>query len=218
MNGMFLGRRGQTDWKWIVGVVVGVVIISAVLLIWQAATTGPAFPATPEEYAKAWGDYGDFAFKTEDQPWRLMSIFFFPLIAYFSLFFFAVNLVFASQGQIRNWEYVQKPLIVFSFAIAFIILPFPLTFQLYQILGGVTVMVPLFVWIVIITAFILLIYHARSHAGGAVTRPGGPTAPRGAPTTPRQQQQQFQQANINLNRVVIQIGNERSRLMNLITS
>jgi hypothetical protein len=183
MNAMRFGRKGQQNWQWIVAVIAAVVIMSMALLIWQAATTGTGFPTTPEEYTDAWGEYGEFAFKPEDQPWRLVSIFFFPLLAYFSLFYFAINLVFArAASHLRSvWPTIQKPLIIFAFSISFMILPFPLTFQLYQVLGGISFLVPITAWSVAIIFIILLIYYVRGHR--YYMPPTTPTPP--VPTPPR---------------------------------
>ena len=176
---MILGRKGQGDWKWIVGVVVAVAISVAVLMIWNYVIKVP-FPTTPEQYANAWKDYGEYAFDTtkDDQPWRVLSIFFFPLITYFTLFFGAICLVFA-QGNIRSWNIVQRPFILFAFAVSFIILPFPTTFWLYQSLGAISVFVPFVAWIIMLGFIVLLLRYMSLHFGGA----GAPSAP-GAPGAP----------------------------------
>jgi len=166
-----IGSKGQeqSTWKWILGVTVVLIGASTALLIWQTVNQAPPFPTSPADYAAAWKDYGEATFTTSegDQPWRVLSLFFFPILLYFSLIFFAINLVFANS-KIERWYDAQKPLIVFAFSVAFIILPFPTTYTLYQILGGITYIIPAFIWIVMITAVVMVFYHTKQHQQDAI--------------------------------------------------
>ena len=216
MNQIIFGRKGQGNWWWLLVVIVPI-IMAMIFYIWQIATTGPGVPTTPEDYAKAWGSYGEAAFKPEDQPWRMLSIFFFPLLAYFSVFFAAVCIVFA-QGNLHNWNLVQRPFIIFAFVISFIILPFPITTNLYQILAGISSLVPIVAWMIFIGMVILLFYYMRQHFGGGAGGGGGGGGGAGLGGLGGGQPgaaQPLAQAGINLNNYIVLINHQTDYLDNL---
>lgn len=161
---MFLNKKGQTDPKWIIYVVIACVISVLILGLWSWFTQ-QSFPTDPESYVRSWEEYGEYAFdwSGDDQPWRLLAIFFFPLIIYFTIFFAAICLVFAKGNLGQGWDVVQKPFVVFSFAVAFMILPTPITFVLYQSLGGISIIVLLFSWATALGFIFILFNYMSKH-------------------------------------------------------
>ncbi len=221
MEGFRISRKGQGDWKWIVAIIIAMAVTVLILGLWSFITDSGGIPTSPEDYAQSWGDYGEFAFDWDkgDQPWRLLAIFFFPLIAYFTLIFGSFTMVFARANG-TNWNVIQRPFLLFSFAVAFLILPFPTTYSLYQIIGGVTFLVPVFVWLLAIGIIILAIKHmsnnfsggggagAGAGAAGGGGGGGGPAGGGGAALTTN--------VNVAINNAIIEINGYNNALVRVV--
>ena len=175
---MMLGKKGQ-GWGLIGGLVIVMIAITAGFYIWQmVASGGEAMPTDPEAYAEAWKNYGDEVFAEEGQPWRVVGFFFFPLLIYFSLYFFAFSVALVGIQKKFTYVYgnIQRPIVVLSFAIAFIMLPFPTTYSMYNIIGALSPILLIFAWVIPIVGIALTFYALRGMDwGGKSTGDRGDT-------------------------------------------
>jgi len=181
---MSLGRKGQMNWIYLVIVMIA---ITAGFYIWQTAATGGGMPTDPAQYADAWKGYGEEVFTEEGQPWRMVGFFFFPLLIYFSMYYFAFSV--ALVGLQRKFPYVyrniQRPVVVLSFSIAFIMLPFPLTYSIYGFVGGLSPILLVLAWVIPIIGVAVAFASLRGLGLGG--RPGAappPPPPPGVPPAP----------------------------------
>jgi len=210
---MSLGKKGQMNWIYLVIIMIA---ITAAFYIWQNVTTGGVIPTDPEEYAEAWEGYGDQVFKEEGQPWRMVGFFFFPLLIYFSMYYFAfsVALVGIQRKFPYVWGNIQRPVVVLSFAIAFIMLPFPLTYSIYGFVGGLSPILLIFAWVIPIIGIAVAFAALRGQGlGGAPRVPGVTPTPAAAlpPTTPGL----TAPVNQALQNTVIILNNNAQRIQNI---
>ncbi|MDI6825766.1 MAG: hypothetical protein QMD36_01060 [Candidatus Aenigmarchaeota archaeon] len=221
---MRFGRKGQ-GWGLILGLVIVTIIMAAGFYLWQGASTG-VWPTSPEAYIKMWKDFADAAFKTEDQPWRMVGLFVFPFLIYFTLIFFALNVAIVGIQQRVYYAYrnIERPLVVLCFAIAFMQLPFPFTYSLYGWFASLSPILIIMAWVLPIVGIALIFYTLRGLGlGGAPTPPtipptipptppaiptplGGPGAAPGLPAP----------VNQAINNMIIILKNNTNRIRNLI--
>ena len=188
-----LNKKAQFgNWNLVIALLIITIAMTAGFYIWQGVSVG-GIPTSPEDYVKDWKKYGETVFKTEDQPWRMVGMFFFPFLVYFSLLFFAFNVTLV--GLQRRFTYVyrniERPIVVLCFAIAFLQLPFPLTYSLYGWLGSLTPILLVFAWIIPIVGMVLVFYALRGQfqrttsVGGEVPSEGR-VQPEGQPVERRE--------------------------------
>ena len=148
----------------VLALVIVLIAMSAGLFIWQQVTTGPGFPTSPQEYVDAWKTYGENAFKAEDQPWRILSMFFFPFLFYFSMLYFAFNAAMIGLQRVGYYytRNVNRPVAVLCFVMAFMQLPFPFTYFLYQFIGSLSPLMATFAWILPLVGIGLMFYGLRN--------------------------------------------------------
>ena len=184
-DGMSLGRKGAGEMSWLYLVII-MIAITAGFYIWQNTATGGVMPTDPEAYIGAWETFGDAAFKGEGQPWRMVGFFFFPLLIYFSMYYFTFSI--ALVGIQRKFPYVwgniQRPVVVLSFSVAFIMLPFPLTYSIYGFIGGLSPILLVLAWVIPIVGVAVAFSALRGLGlGPPTTTPTVPPAPPpGGPT------------------------------------
>ena len=175
-----LDRKAQVGgWGLVVGLIIVTIAMTAGFYIWQTVSVG-GVPTSPEDYIQAWKDYGEAAFKAKDQPWRVVGMFFFPFLVYFSLLYFAFSVALVGIQQRFTYVYgnIQRPIVVLCFAIAFLQLPFPLTYSLYGWLGSLSPIMLVFAWVIPIVGMVLVFYALRGQfPGGAAPAPAPPPIP-----------------------------------------
>jgi len=178
--------------NWIYLVII-MISITAGFYIWQNATSGGLMPTDPQAYADAWEGYGEEVFAEEGQPWRMVGFFFFPLLIYFSMYYFAFSVALVGLQSKFPYVYgnIQRPVVVLSFAVAFIMLPFPFTYSIYGFIGGLSPILLVFVWIIPIIGIAVAFSALRGLGLGggpgaaaaplAAQLPAVPPTPAGAP-------------------------------------
>ncbi len=166
------------------GTIATVVVAAVIIGVFSYYTVGPGsagFPSTPEEYSAAWQTYAAVAFG-ENQPWAILSMFFFPLLIYFSAFYFSLSLgllSIASRARI-NYNEAQKPLTIFCLAISFIMLPGPFTNALYNI-SPILGMSPIIMMAALLIGSLILLIGGGKVISDLFPRQPGAAIPEGPP-------------------------------------
>jgi len=176
---MRVGRKGLGTTGMVSVIVIAVIILSVLShYTWGEGSEG--FPTTPEEYSLAWQEYGAIVLG-ENQPWAILALFFFPLLIYFSAFYFSLSLgLLAVSSRARiNYNEAQKPLTVFCLAISFLMLPGPATAWIYSIVPVLGLSPIAMIGALIVGSLIMLVAGAKvigdmSPGGGTG---GGPRMP-----------------------------------------
>ena len=164
------------------------IAITAGLFIWQTTVSGGGlFPTNAEEYAGAWETYGEEVFAEEGQPWRMLGFFFFPLLIYFCMYYFAFSVALVGLQQKFSYVYgnIQRPVVVLSFAVAFIMLPFPLTYSIHGFIGGLSPILLVLAWVMPIVGIAVTFSALRGQGlGGGPGAAAPPPAPPAVPPAP----------------------------------
>jgi len=214
-----MGRKGAGEMAWI-GLIIVMIAITAGFYLWQNISIGGGIPTNPEQYADAWKSYGDEVFAQEGQPWRMVGLFFFPLLIYFSMYYFAFSVALIG---LRNqfsyiFETVQRPVVVLSFAVAFIMLPFPLTYSIYGFMGGLSPILLVFAWVIPIVGLALVFYGLRGQFRGGTPAAAAPVhhpiavAPPGAVALPPAARHHFNLAAHHLGMLAAHLQNAINNL------
>jgi hypothetical protein len=97
------------------------------------------------------------------------------------LYYFAFNV--ALLGLRNRFSYVfatvQRPVVILSFSVAFIMLPFPITYSIYGFIGGLSPILLVFAWVIPIVGLVLVFYGLRGQFPG-----GGGQTPQQLPPPP----------------------------------
>ena len=111
------------------------------------------FVSKPFVYTNDWDSWVNQVLSTEDQPFRLLTLFVLPFAFYFGVTTFIMSLVYSS-----NLGAVRRSIMVICFVISIMMLPSPITFQLYSLFMGLApVMVVAFFGILLIGFFWIFI-------------------------------------------------------------
>ncbi|KYK35665.1 MAG: hypothetical protein AYK18_02770 [Theionarchaea archaeon DG-70] len=124
---MRFGKKGQGA-----GLVIAIIIIMVILSAISFISMN-AFITGGESYPQAWENWADQTFEEQDQPWRMISLFFLPFFLYFGLIFLSLTMVFGGIGRTGyyvRYSDVKKPVTIICFVIAMMMLPSPFTFTL----------------------------------------------------------------------------------------
>ncbi|MHA1828066.1 MAG: hypothetical protein ACTSX6_05390 [Candidatus Heimdallarchaeaceae archaeon] len=147
MNKMRFKGKGQIDIK-VIFLLVIVLVIMGVLSYFSMNQ----FFQQPLSYPQAWKRWADEAFKSQDQPWRMLGLFFLPFVFYFSVNYLAMSITYLGASRIygkSELSYVYKPVLLICFTVSMLMLPSPITFGLSGWFMGLSGMLPIFVIIFI---------------------------------------------------------------------
>jgi len=211
---MISGRKGQ--WGLILGLVIVTIAMTAGFYIWQGASSG-AWPSDPEAYIKMWKGFADAAFRSENQPWRMIGLFVFPFLIYFSLIFFALNMAMIGVRQRFSYVYpgVERPLVILCFAIAFMQLPFPFTYSMYGWFASLSPILIIFAWILPIIGIALIFYAHRGNWPGGSSVPSAPPIIPNLPASPGGTPGLSAPVNQALQNAIIVLNNNSQRINNI---
>ncbi len=144
---MELRNKGQIDMKIVFIMIIVLVIMGIVSFL---ATN--QFLQEPLSYPQAWERWSDETFKSQNQPWRMLALFFLPFVLYFSVNYLAFSITYLGAARIygkSELQYIYKPILLICFVVAMLMLPSPVTFSLSGWFMGLSGMLPIFVIIFI---------------------------------------------------------------------
>ncbi len=144
---MRFGNKGQLDIKVIFIIVIVLVIMGIVSYVSMSD-----FFRQPQSYPQAWEHWADETFKDQEQPWRMLALFFLPFVFYFSVNYLAMSITYLGASTMygrTQLNIIYKPVLLICFAISMMMLPSPFTFGLSAWFMGLSGVLPIFVIIFI---------------------------------------------------------------------
>ena len=146
------------------------------------------FARDVDDYPQAWRDYVDTAFmEEEDRGWRALTLFGLPFLLYFSVIQLSLTFVFsgaASKFSSLNFKYIQRPLLVVCFVVAFLMLPSPMTYTLSGLFMMVSPIVAIAIAVLSIMGLFLIWTFVNKQMGDITGVGVGEAAPPGEPPGP----------------------------------